>query len=219
MRGATIPDTTVISKWTAFQSTPPVRGATVFPAAGARASIDFNPHSPCGERLPALYTHHLPPIFQSTLPVRGATLSRFSWLSPNEISIHAPRAGSDRRGRYNLTGRNISIHAPRAGSDQPLQQRGSFTHNDFNPRSPCGERHKPDIRKTRRHDDFNPRPPCGERQRTAEGYVYAVLISIHAPRAGGDQAARACSKGAIISIHAPRAGGDGEQDHCRKRHK
>ena len=80
--------------------------------------------------------------------------------------------------------------------------------------------------------DFNPRPPRGGRRqgRTAAHWdVY--IISIHAPREGGDREARAVpracllfqstppARGAtelrqsmlqnlIISIHAPREGGD-----------
>ena len=57
-----------------------------------------------------------------------------------EISIHAPRVGSDggmvEGGVLYLI---ISIHAPRVGSDvrkHNADSRGL----DFNPRSPCGER-------------------------------------------------------------------------------
>ena len=34
-------------------------------------------------------------IFQSTLPVRGATADALNWAKISEISIHAPREGSD----------------------------------------------------------------------------------------------------------------------------
>ena len=55
-----------------FQSTLPVRGATSC-AIGRTVLL----------------------IFQSTLPVRGATQPRQPFLPPVNISIHAPRAGSD----------------------------------------------------------------------------------------------------------------------------
>ena len=79
---------------TSFQSTLPARGATGShqrpPAAG-----DFNPRSPHGERH---QRPHQPPEgrrFQSTLPARGAT-NIFQVFEPGEeISIHAPRTGSD----------------------------------------------------------------------------------------------------------------------------
>ena len=102
----------------AFQSTLPARGATA-----CLALIPF------GER------------FQSTLPARGATNAGAVGDALNEISIHAPRTGSDgyikerdkQAAQFQSTlpargatasvqaGRQdqpISIHAPRTGSDQ-----------------------------------------------------------------------------------------------------
>ena len=54
----------------------------------------FNPRSPCGER-------HVAP--------ENLTLIN--------ISIHAPRVGSDRHDGYIGGWSSISIHAPRVGSD------------------------------------------------------------------------------------------------------
>ena len=56
-----------------------------------------------------------------------------------EISIHAPRVGSDRQLHKCFSCRNISIHAPRVGSDVDTKA-GLQEVYDFNPRSPCGER-------------------------------------------------------------------------------
>ena len=56
--------------------------------------------------------------FQSTLPARGATEIAYIDLSKGDISIHAPRTGSDKpllKISYNSI--VISIHAPRTGSD------------------------------------------------------------------------------------------------------
>ena len=78
-----------------FQSTLPVRGATAAMVLLIRS------------------THR----FQSTLPVRGATTVRREPPCRVQISIHAPRAGSDRGFHFCL---EHSEH--------------------FNPRSPCGER-------------------------------------------------------------------------------
>ncbi len=56
--------------------------------------------------------------FQSTLPVWGATRGTTANPCGYEISIHAPRMGSDLRGFDGLAPRlEISIHAPRMGSD------------------------------------------------------------------------------------------------------
>ena len=79
------------------------------------------------------------------------------------ISIHAPRAGSDRSLCAYANSFPISIHAPRAGSDPRFSLRIASA-QDFNPRSPCGER--PRIWwNSARSSYFNPRSPCGERRR------------------------------------------------------
>ena len=87
-------------------------------------------------------------IFQSTLPARGATGRDMIWYANKDISIHAPREGSDLVGgvfgreQYqfqstlpargatiktyqDLLAVGISIHAPREGSDT-----GSMPHRD-----------------------------------------------------------------------------------------
>ena len=103
-------------------------------------SRHFNPRSPDGERLVFGASARTAVIFQSTLPGWGAT-SKFCmsvWFC--EISIHAPRMGSDRCGRLRtLREPRISIHAPRMGSDHLTGVSGRTT-ADFNPRSPDGER-------------------------------------------------------------------------------
>ena len=125
---------------------------------------DFNPRSPDGER-------------QSGLLVLGLAV---------DISIHAPRMGSN-RGWDEILDQClcISIHAPRMGSDQVrLVSRQSL--KDFNPRSPDGER--PNQLLT------NP---------SSQG------ISIHAPRMGSDAGlALGGDTWPHISIHAPRMGSD-----------
>ncbi len=124
--------------------------------------MDFNPRSPCGERQPCYTGKTRIIVFQSTLPVRGATQVRLCLRSHQQISIHAPRAGSDKRihpqlsrllqfqstlpvrgATTRLHARHlhgpISIHAPRAGSDARLAC-SQACKRYFNPRSPCGER-------------------------------------------------------------------------------
>ena len=126
--------------------------------------------------------------FQSTLPARGAThRGRMEGPTPQRISIHAPRTGSDSfRALPLMYTYGISIHAPRTGSDStgaPSRLRRRY----FNPRSPHGERRlpsdsglplysfqstlpargatgiRPKILFSK--DDFNPRSPHGERLR------------------------------------------------------
>ena len=122
----------------------------------------FNPRSPCGERRLYVVCWKRSTIFQSTLPVWGATPNQFLATLGTEISIHAPRVGSDgiytqprlpdihfnprspcgERLNHSLTMRayaRISIHAPRVGSD--IHADSVFSPiKYFNPRSPCGER-------------------------------------------------------------------------------
>ena len=102
--------------------------------------IHFNPRSPCGER------HHKTGVakddrkFQSTLPVWGATPTFAPVHFDVQISIHAPRVGSDgAAGSHVLRATEISIHAPRVGSDF-LAGLSLIIVVHFNPRSPCGER-------------------------------------------------------------------------------
>ena len=79
--------------------------------------LHFNPRSPCGERremdgLPIYVT-----TFQSTLPVWGATRAGLLKNLGYDISIHAPRVGSDKGFGFFDAEVGISIHAPRVGSD------------------------------------------------------------------------------------------------------
>ena len=125
--------------------------------------------------------------FQSTLPARGAT--HLPLLAPPawNISIHAPRTGSDARQPGHSGGLRyfnprsphgerhcapfmdmgksvISIHAPRTGSDADLD--GHLpSGGDFNPRSPHGERRSQRLWKEYTTCNFNPRSPHGERPR------------------------------------------------------
>ena len=112
-----------------FQSTLPMRGATLHNRHCQCNHSYFNPHSPCGERLAVLlsctyhtiisihtphagsdrndrYSHICKHGFQSTLPMRGATRLWVEKCQSCLISIHTPHAGSDSKimdaykGRY-----------------------------------------------------------------------------------------------------------------------
>ena len=78
--------------------------------------------------------------FQSTLPARGATTGR--WAAESAPSDFNPRSPHGERRCYNYSADaaiNISIHAPRTGSDGIIR-RQEVCPRDFNPRSPHGER-------------------------------------------------------------------------------
>ena len=83
-----------------FQSTLPARGATGSDVSDLDAGQNFNPRSPRGERPDDFYESETEELFQSTLPARGAT----GWLTRDrgteDISIHAPREGSDRQSAW-----------------------------------------------------------------------------------------------------------------------
>ena len=183
MRGATREAADELRNYI-FQSTHPVRGATevVFvialgdvisihapragcDAAGAgrreEAGGHFNPRTPCGVRPEAVQRIKRGKKFQSTHPVRGATRRGAPYQRCRRISIHAPRAGCDvvlQRHRQPL---RISIHAPRAGCDV-RSDAYARSHQDFNPRTPCGVRLDP-ARISCFCANFNPRTPCGVR--------------------------------------------------------
>ena len=145
---------------------------------------NFNPRSPHGERLCMEGRAWREIIFQSTLPAWGATTIDFHVYIKLYISIHAPRMGSDvmLEKAHRLYG--ISIHAPRMGSDIWLSIKCILITISIH-----APRMGSDICTIHEFDtlnDFNPRSPHGERP--LHGYVPALTthISIHAPRMGSD---------------------------------
>ena len=123
-------------------------------------------------------------VFQSTLPARGATYRVADERYSEEISIHAPRTGSD------CAGRN-----------------GRTEQQDFNPRSPHGERPGPHSTNKNAISFQSTLPARGAtqgRRRAREG----LQISIHAPRTGSDSPDESRERNRPISIHAPRTGSD-----------
>ena len=126
-----------------FQSTLPLRGATVrrrpdngraiisihTPLAGSDPSAcwnppttsNFNPHSPCGERLSRSAAVWRSRNFNPHSPCGERLQSGVTISNVAVISIHTPLAGSD----ANLCHKPcrifcISIHTPLAGSDCPI---------------------------------------------------------------------------------------------------
>ena len=122
-----------------FQSTLPVRGAT---GITARTSMMFGisihaPRTGSDERISSMPRIDL--LFQSTLPVRGATVIVHNVLQFLDISIHAPRTGSDKvRGQFRAVLNDFNPRSP-YGERQPVNVLEEFS-KDFNPRSPYGER-------------------------------------------------------------------------------
>ena len=109
-------------------------------------------------------------------------------------------------------GVNISIHAPRTGSDScsRLQVRGSY---NFNPRSPHGER-QATIAQLDNKTAFQSTLPARGATIPYIDKLVNSKISIHAPRTGSDIINGLMARGGAISIHAPRTGSD-----CKSRSK
>ena len=98
------------------------------------------------------------------------------------ISIHAPRGGSDRHRDYRADPSCISIHAPRGGSDPPAWMvLDKYRH--FNPRSPWGERPST-ATPCQGGKDFNPRSPWGERRCPTRTPTAAILFQSTLPVGG-----------------------------------
>ncbi len=171
-----------------FQSTLPMRGATKNsvprPCAG-----NFNPRSPCGERLGTSDKKLAELEFQSTLPMRGATggIDMQKTLDLFQSTLPMRGATSNRRAFYAVL--DISIHAPHAGSDNTTTANVSATAY-FNPRSPCGERLYARLRHTADDKHFNPRSPCGERHQPQMGASCPYIFQSTLPMRGATAASK-----------------------------
>ena len=145
--------------------------------------------------------------FQSTLPVWGATARKAECERRIKISIHAPRVGSDLNKASENLNFNISIHAPRVGSD--CEQVFSYASSErFQSTLPVWGATFPWKLFHLSTRNFNPRSPCGERHEVVHQIPASSAISIHAPRVGSDKHIMVTTKQAMISIHAPRVGSD-----------
>ena len=144
-----------------FQSTHPVRGATVN----------------------VVFWFWLHPI-SIHAPRAGCDLHSDPLKPTRKISIHAPRAGCDHPSLRQLLLRKFQSTHPVRGATHPLSIL-SARHRHFNPRTPCGVR--PDISTLNgRTMLFQSTHPV--RGATITMYCTGRVrpISIHAPRAGCD---------------------------------
>ena len=140
-------------------------------------------------------------------PRTGSDLYAIGKLRLCIISIHAPRTGSDYAAAQGYTVVHISIHAPRTGSDFCKSCR-LIINNDFNPRSPHGER-RSGVYATRYSIQFQSTLPARGATERFRRVLQAMSISIHAPRTGSDTKGTIQARlNTIISIHAPRTGSD-----------
>ena len=170
-----------------FQSTRPIRGATLLAACKHILRNNFNPRAPYGARL--------------------GRVSRSA--GKGTISIHAPHTGRDPEARGQGPGsQGISIHAPHTGRDLK-EEVYARNQNHFNPRAPYGARPSCDRQAGRCrlisiHAPHTGRDPC-----VVPLAGDSKAISIHAPHTGRDPLViSARSWDDTISIHAPHTGRD-----------
>ncbi len=148
--------------------------------------FDFNPRSPRGERRNRiLYLYY-----------------------SDHISIHAPREGSDSNiSSTPVSPIGISIHAPREGSDRrcPPPCQGGFVFQSTLPArgATLGVKHR-----QRRGDNFNPRSPRGERLSTLFLSATTARFQSTLPARGATTFPLLSGQRRAISIHAPREGSD-----------
>ena len=121
-----------------FQSTLPVWGATLIAYLNVRYK-HFNPRSPCGERRQR--QAELPGVleFQSTLPVWGATIFRSFSISRSSFQSTLPVWGATSSFLPSAQQEAFQSTLPVWGATRLPFCRVLQTQN-FNPRSPCGER-------------------------------------------------------------------------------
>ena len=175
-------------------------GSDGWPPTPPKATINFNPRSPDGERHSALYALCVIEAFQSTLPGWGAT---FQIVRTAEcFTYFNPRSPDGERPRFTMK---------------------TTARSYFNPRSPDGERRVVNNGGALAIALQSTLPGWG-----ATGHLidngYVNKISIHAPRRGSDFPSWRGDHHRQISIHAPRMGSDSlnqslaiSQDHFNPR--
>ena len=167
-----------------FQSTLPARGATRQRRRNDGGKQGFQSTLPARGATQMLCGLKITGIFQSTLPARGAT--------PAMLSAR-PRAAF----QSTLPARGATLFALSS----------TLRCDNFNPRSPHGERHGRTGRRTIQPGISIHAPRTGS-DGSRGTQRPRVPISIHAPRTGSDAGIAQNGGIPVISIHAPRTGSD-----------
>ena len=226
--GRDVATTSFIHSLSKFQSTRPVRGATLPKSYSFLRCVCFNPRAPCGARRRISSMRGRASLFQSTRPVRGATPQSAGCQCTSLFQSTRPVRGATEAARIRQQQEAVSIHAPRAGRDSDWRAAQSLCES-FNPRAPCGARpsHPWSWTRDRR---FNPRAPCGARPiitknpsrspefqstRPVRGATLFLCSKKYIHKFQSTRPVRGATTMKIIkafrggvSIHAPRAGRD-----------
>ena len=149
---------------------------------------DFNPRSPHGERPGAGLPNQPGHDISIHAPRTGSDHNRALLLSSTScISIHAPRTGSDHHVGADQAVRVISIHAPRTGSDERLHERRRF-HRRISIHAPRTGSDRVIRGMPCRLATFQSTLPArGATNALVVHLGNALCISIHAPRTGSDR--------------------------------
>ena len=211
-----------------FQSTLPLRGATLSCPGLTLPSVNFNPHSPCGERHARTRRHRdILCYFNPHSPCGERRSASWTPAWPWNFNPHSPCGerpaaihGGGRADNFNPhspCGERpvhaplaephiiISIHTPPAGSDN-WWFRAFRPSRNFNPHSPCGER--PGLRNPTKPLSayFNPHSPCGERRWTVPSSVDSVLFQSTLPLRGATWVREPSSKVFVFQSTLPLRG-------------
>ena len=215
----------------AFQSTRPIRGATIASPMSSSGRAYFNPRAPYGARRQRGMQYFSYLGISIHAPHTGRDIKRPNGSGTVYISIHAPHTGRDVNvALIVVCSQAISIHAPHTGRDptwatasaalvtfqstRPIRgatvsQMAGGSDNQISihaPHTGRDGRWAPGHHPCHRH--FNPRAPYGARPlANVRGGVY-ISISIHAPHTGRDIIVIRPLYICHISIHAPHTGRD-----------
>ena len=144
--------------------------------------------------------------FQSTRPVRGATAPCPAPCMRRHVSIHAPRAGRDRR--YLIAPPRLIRFNPRAPCGARLTSKSlRFGCVCFNPRAPCGARHLCSSLPITTAEFQSTRPVRGATPRSMTALLLSLFQSTR-PVRGATRRWSSDRHIVQVSIHAPRAGRD-----------
>ena len=164
----------------------PREGGDLLVSCSPHGSCDFNPRPPRGGRRRITQEAGRPKLFQSTPPARGATSS----LSKGYLPATGFQSTPPARGATSVDAilpiyyQYFNPRPPRGGRLEPVQI--GVVRLEFQSTPPARGATAPEKVNTAPNANFNPRPPRGGRLLYTGIINLRELISIHAPREGGD---------------------------------
>ena len=211
-----------------FQSTPPARGATTItgyyvwytyisihaPREGGDSFLfcfiflcfDFNPRPPRGGRRSTEQRTQEKLYFNPRPPRGGRLIETIIINTDGDFNPRPPRGGRLLAKWYKKKEQLFQSTPPARGATTVITI-SILLICHFNPRPPRGGRLSFRVCDYIR-GIFQSTPPARGATTVSRTLTTVLVISIHAPREGGDYNAHGCYRPCNISIHAPREGGD-----------